>query len=60
MTDQTTRILVRIRGSIQHAPATLSPRSTNSRGREDRRDIPCCRLQAQGPSAHLLHKPLRL
>ncbi|MFS7961339.1 hypothetical protein Hanom_Chr08g00713791 [Helianthus anomalus] len=54
MTDETTRTTVKPPGSIQRAPAYLSPRNTNGRSRGDKTDIPCCRLQAQGPSAHLL------
>ncbi|MFS7943992.1 hypothetical protein Hanom_Chr06g00506751 [Helianthus anomalus] len=60
ITDQTTRTIVRTRGSIQYAPATLSPGITNGRDRESGMDIPCCRHLAQGPSVHLPHKPARL
>ncbi|MFS7968566.1 hypothetical protein Hanom_Chr09g00799061 [Helianthus anomalus] len=60
MPDQTTRTIVRPRGSIQHAPNTSSPVNTNSRDRGDKTDIPYFRPQAQGPSAHLLHYSLQL
>ncbi|MFS8019898.1 hypothetical protein Hanom_Chr15g01409121 [Helianthus anomalus] len=54
MKEQTTRTTIRPRGSNRRAPALPSLSSTNSRSRGDKANIPCCRLQAQGSSAHLL------
>ncbi|KAM0041621.1 hypothetical protein Hdeb2414_s0011g00368401 [Helianthus debilis subsp. tardiflorus] len=42
MTDLTIRTTVRTRGSIQHAPTTLSLGITNGRGIVSRMNIPCC------------------